>query len=127
MPGRPPDIYPGPPPGQMGAPMPGQFQMPGQMPVMPGMVPGYGYGNPAMEMEITKARDGAQTAMILSIAGMLCCIPLSIWGLIKAQDSLRVMDTYGIQDDRSKAVAAKVIAIVGLIIHALVLMGRFVR
>ena len=98
---------------------------------MPGQMQGFGgYVNPAMEFEINKARDGAQTALILSIIGVLpcgCLFPLSILGLIKAQDSLQIMDTYGIQDERSKAVAAKIIAIAGLILNALIIMSRFLR
>jgi hypothetical protein len=129
---RPPDIYQG--PGQYAGPMPGQFPappLPGQMQApMPGQMQGFGYVNPAMEFEINKARDNAQTALILSIIGVLpcgCLFPLSILGLIKAQDALQIMDTYGIQDERSKAVAAKIIAIAGLILNALIIMSRFLR
>jgi hypothetical protein len=132
-PQRPPDFYPG--QGQYGNQMPGQFPQPGQMPMQmpgqfPGMPPGFGYANPAMEFEINKAKEGAKTALILSIIGVLpcgCLFPLSILGLIKAQDALRIMDTYGLTDDRNKAFAAKIIAIVGLVINALVIMTRFIR
>lgn len=123
-----PGSMPAPFPGQ--APMPGQFQQFGQTPVS---APGYGYinppVNPIVEQEISRARSNAHTALILSIIGLLCgCLfPLSIVGLIKAQDALQVMDSYRIETDRSKAVAAKTIAIIGLVINALFLLMRFLN
>lgn len=124
-------------PGSMPAPfpvqnpVPGQFQQFGQnMPVPP---QGYAYPNPSanpiVEQEISRARSNAQTALILSIVGLLCgCLfPLSIVGLIKAQDALQVMDNYRIETDRNKAVAAKTIAIIGLVINALVILMRFLN
>lgn len=110
------------------APMPGQLQQFGQMPPAPGyyMNPSV---NPMAEQEISRARSNAQTALILSIVGLLCgCLfPLSIVGLIKAQDALQVMDSYGIQVDRSKAIAAKTIAIIGLVINALFILMRLLN
>ncbi len=119
---------PGQPPFLGQAPMPGQFQQFGQMAPAPGyyMNPPV---NPMAEQEVSRARSNAQTALIFSIVGLLCgCLfPLSIVGLIKAQDALQVMDSYGIEADRSKAVAAKTIAIIGLVINALFILMRFLN
>lgn len=108
--------------------MPGQFQQFGQMTPTPGYYMNQPV-NPMAEQEISRARSNAQTALILSIVGLLCgCLfPLSIVGLIKAQDALQVMDSYGIQVDRSKAVAAKTIAIIGLVINALFILMRLLN
>lgn len=91
---------------------------------MPGM-PGYG-NNPMADFELGKARSNAQNALIFSIIGFLCCFPLSIVGLVKSQEALKVFDKYHIEDDRGKAVAAKVIAIAGLVLYALFFLMRFI-
>ncbi len=107
MPGQPPSVYQ--PPGF--APMPGQ------------------YSNPNISNEVEKASQEANTALILSIAGLVCtCLfPLSVVGLIKAQNALKILDQYGIQQNRGKAMAAKVISIIALVFSAFLLLSRFLN
>ncbi|KAF0249770.1 MAG: hypothetical protein FD167_832, partial [bacterium] len=116
MPGQPPSVYQ--PPGF--APMPGQF---------PVASPLGQYSNPNISNEVEKASQEANTALILSIVGLVCtCLfPLSVVGLIKAQNALKILDQYGIQQNRGKAMAAKVISIIALVFSAFLLLSRFLN
>lgn len=126
MPGRP--AFPS-------APVPGQMPVPyqGYPPAMPGQLPvvtplGQGFADPTMTREVNKAFEDAQSALIFSIAGLICsCVmPLSIVGLIKAQNAIKVLDRYGVTENRNKALAAKIIAIFSLAIAAVGILLMFI-
>ncbi|MEW6730324.1 MAG: hypothetical protein AB1489_03195, partial [Acidobacteriota bacterium] len=122
LPGQPPQMYAGPMPGQFG----GKMAMPG----MPAMAPNY--ANPGADFELNKARDNAKTALVLAIIGGLPCLgvclfPLAIAALLKAQNALQVMDNYGTQAERSTAITAKTIAIIGLIINSFIIIINMLR
>lgn len=119
--------YAPPMPGQPPAYQQGGFpSAPGQFPVAPPMGQ---FPNPTMSNEVNKAFEEANTALILSVAGFLCgCLsPLAIVGLIKAQNVLKVLDKYKIEENRGKAVAAKVISIIALVIYAITLLSFIAR
>ncbi|MBI4853519.1 MAG: hypothetical protein HY819_17130 [Acidobacteria bacterium] len=99
---------------------------PGQFPIAP---PLGQYSNPTMSNEVNKAFEEANTALILSVVGFLCgCLsPLAIVGLIKAQNALKIFDKYRIDENRSKAVAAKIISIIALAVYAITLLSWIAR
>jgi hypothetical protein len=102
------------------------FAAQGQFPVSSPMGQ---YNNPNISNEVNKASEEANTALILSIVGLICgCLsPLAIVGLIKAQNALKIFDQYGIQQNRNKAAWAKGVAIVALVFYAIILLSWFAK
>ncbi len=126
MPGRAPFPSAPPMPGQMPVPYQGQYpSAPGQLPVSSPL--GQGFADPSMSREVNKAFEDAQSALIFSIVGFVCtCLmPLSIVGLIKAQNAIKILDKYGVQENRNKALAAKIISIFSLVVAAIGILLMF--
>lgn len=133
----PPQMSPGPRP-PYAPPMPNQpnamYQPPPFAPPVPGQLPvaspiGQTYSDATRNSEVVKAFEDAQSALIFSIVGLICtCLfPLSVVGLIKSQNALKILDKYGITENRSKATVAKVISIISLVFSAIMLLRFFMN
>ncbi|MFY9222721.1 MAG: hypothetical protein WAQ98_08635 [Blastocatellia bacterium] len=133
----PPQMASGPRP-PFAPPMPNQpnamYQPPPFAPPVPGQLPvaspiGQTYSDATRNSELTKAFEDAQSALIFSIVGLICtCLfPLSVVGLIKSQNALKILDKYGITENRSKAMVAKVISIISLVFSAIMLLRFFMN
>ncbi|MBK7993056.1 MAG: hypothetical protein IPK14_06415 [Blastocatellia bacterium] len=134
---QPPQMAPGPRP-PFAPPMPNQpnamYQPPPFAPPVPGQLPvaspiGQTYSDATRNSEVVKAFEDAQSALIFSIVGLICtCLfPLSVVGLIKSQNALKILDKYGITENRSKATVAKVISIISLVFSAIMLLRFFMN
>ena len=126
----PPQMAPGPRP-PFAPPMPNQpnamYQPPPFAPPVPGQLPvaspiGQTYSDATRNSEVVKAFEDAQSALIFSIVGLICtCLfPLSVVGLIKSQNALKILDKYGITENRSKATVAKDISIISLVFSLII-------
>jgi hypothetical protein len=67
--------------------------------------------------------DAGRNALIAALLGLFCCGPVSIYGFIKANEVVRTSAMAGVPAP-SSATAARVIAIIAMVLWALSLVLR---